>query len=58
MTMLDDRDHRPDATNERLAALLELERDRPERVAAAIGFLAFVIVACGAALVSWAVLGW
>ena len=56
--MLDDRDHRPDATNERLAALLELERDRPERVAAAIGFLAFVIVACGAALVSWAVLGW
>lgn len=63
LVMLDDRDLRPapgDANDElsRLLALSrEQERERPERLAAAIGLLAFGIVACGAALFAWAVLG-
>jgi len=54
--MLDDRDHRPDATNERLAVLLQLERERPERLAALGGMLLFLFVAGSAALVALAVL--
>lgn len=70
--MLDDRDHRPsgplsgwrsqsvgqkDATNEELAALLELERGHPERVAALAGVIAVLLVAALAFLLAWAVLG-
>jgi len=55
--MLDDRDHRPDATNASLtAALRELDRGRPERVAALIGLLAFLGFAGACAFVAWVVL--
>lgn len=48
--------HPNDELARRLDALREIERERPERIAAAIGLVAFAIVACGAALLDWAVL--
>jgi len=55
--MLDDRDHRSDASNASLtAALRELDRERPERVAALFGVLMFSFVALASALVALAVL--